>query len=291
MKRFALFTAILLAAGTLCMITGLVSGLALDVTARVAVTAVDPANGTLTVAATPWLGCNATDSTDRNLTGSVNCNQLTGTVPDTQMFSVIAPGDQVIVAGYGEQEGRFISVAKLVQNVSGSWLVTDIFGDPEQISVPLIGDYGVSILAIPDCASCQSNLCNVSSANVTILSSGDVVAKKTLSVQDPTLFFNGRNDASSVNVTFISAKAQPGLCTKAIAEISGVTPVRNYIIHVVPPLGSVNITAVATVPATVQTTDSPKTAVPTTAKSGVPVPAGAIAAAVLGMLVVALKKT
>ena len=95
----------------LCLIILPAFALTVDVTDRVSVTAVDPANGTLTVAAKPWIGCNATTE---------NCSILTGTAPDAQVFSTVSPNDQVIVAGFGEENGRFLSVAKLVENRTGS---------------------------------------------------------------------------------------------------------------------------------------------------------------------------
>ncbi|MEN6610811.1 MAG: hypothetical protein ABFC24_08205 [Methanoregulaceae archaeon] len=291
MKPFMFVSTIVLAVLAFCIIAAPVSALVIDVTGRIAVTAVDPMKGTITVAAPAWFGCNATSEGQNCSPDTGNATQLTGIVPDSAVFSTIVPGDQVIVAGHGQEGGRFLAIAKLSETVSGTWRVTDLFGEPDLIPVSLIGEYSVTTRGTPDCASCQNNICNALSANVTILSFGKEVASKDLSFRDPVLFFNGRNDASSVNVTFVAAEALPGSCTQAIAIPVDRQPVSNYIIHVVPPLGSVNTTAVATVPATVQIAVSPKTAAATTAKSGVPVPAGAIAAAVLGMLVVALKKT
>lgn len=265
----------------LCLIILPVFALTVDVTDRVSVTEVDPGNGTLTVAAKPWIGCNTTTE---------NCSTLTGTVPDAQVFSTITLGDQVIVAGFGEENGRFLSVAKLVENVTGTWLVTDIFGNPEQISTPLIGDYSLVITENPDCASCKNGLCNVTSANVTILSTGRNVAQKTLPMEDPTLFFNGRNDASSVNVTFVSATSRPGLCTGAIAQVSDGIPVRNYIIQVEPPIGSLKETPSETVTETQtaekNTISATRNNTPT--KAGAPLPVIAVLAAGIGMLAVAL---
>ena len=104
------------------------------------------------------------------------------------------------------------------------------------------------------------------------------MATKTLS-PGQSLFFNGRNDASSVNVTFVKGQALSSACPGKGGMVGGVQPVSDYLVHVVPPLSvtatahgtDAAVTAEASAPASSGAASAPVAAAATTTqKSGLP---------------------
>jgi hypothetical protein len=109
---------------------------------------------------------------------------------------------------------------------------------------------------------------------VTITSGTMTVAQKTLASGE-SLFFNGRNDASSVHVTFMKGEALSESCPGYAGLIGGIQPVSDYIVHVVLPIGtSVTATHItdesAASPASTPSSLPGSAAVTTTPKSSLP---------------------
>jgi hypothetical protein len=113
---------------------------------------------------------------------------------------------------------------------------TDEIGDIGSLPTALIGDYAVSATTLPNCSACTGTTCKATTSNVTVTSGKMTVAQKTL-LPGQSLFFNGRNDASSVNISFVKGEALSDSCPKYAGLIGGVQPVSDYIVHVVPALG------------------------------------------------------
>ncbi len=280
---------ILVAVLTACVCAGPASAVILEVTSRGTVSGTDPVNGTITISNPEQYGCTYISGGEPQCTFTpVDSVPLTGTVPDKAVFPVIRSGDRAVVTALGGPDGRFIAVAKLAAGGTGAGFVTALFGDPSTIPVPFIGDYAVTAQTLPDCGSCTGTVCNASLANVTVLSSGTPVLNRNLAPGE-TLFFNGRNDASSVTVTFVSGEASSSSCP-ATEIITGPQPVSDFIVTVVPPIGMqetgtpVLTTAAATPVEPAGTYGT--TAVPGTAatKSGSPVPAGITGILAAGLL-------
>ncbi|MGB8219765.1 MAG: hypothetical protein WCE46_05215 [Methanoregula sp.] len=240
----------------------------LQVTVRGTVTDVSPANNTLTLSDPQQYGCDYGSGTSAPVCSwtPLNTSTLTGTVPDAAALSVFARNDQVVAVSLGGTGGTWIALAKLYGSGASADNATDETGDIGSLPVALIGDYAVTATTVPNCSACTGTTCTATGSNVTITSGTMNVAYKTLSPGE-SLFFNGRNDASSVNVSFMNGEALSDSCPGYTGLIGGVQPVSDYIVHVVPPLGM----TVATSPATQSNAPTTVTAsVTTTQESGLP---------------------
>ena len=216
--------------------TGHVSSVILEVTSLGTVSELNETENTLTITEPRTYGC------EYSTQGLTNCSfrksedlSLTGTVPDNETYSLIAPGDQVVVTGYGGADGTFITIAKVVTNMSGALVVTDAIGVISSIPVPFMGRYEVLQSEIPDCENCSGTLCTASGAQVTIRVEGEDLVSKEL-IPDETLSYNGRNDGSMVNVTFVSGTAPSSLCKNATL-MTGPQSVSDFIVSITPPIG------------------------------------------------------
>jgi hypothetical protein len=172
----------------------------------------------------------------------------------------------------------WVALAKLYGSSSNQEYVTDIVGDIDSIPTPLIGDYSLTATTAPDCQSCNGTSCTATSSVVVLQSSGTIVSQKTLAPGE-SFMYNGRNDNSSVNVTFVKGEALQSLCpTAQTGLIGGTQPISDYIVNVVSPIGTVQVnirTATSTAPVGTISTAAPantgttartvpSTAIPTT---------------------------
>lgn len=287
---------VLVVAFTLCCCIAPVSAVILEVTAKGQVSTVYPAKNTLTIRNPAQYGCDYPAGKDPVCTWKpMETRTLTGTVPDPAAFAVFK-GDEVVVAtslgGAGE---KWITLAKLSGSRPTDEFVTDIVGDPGTIPTPLIGDYAVETETIPDCNTCTGTICKANASNVTWKSTGKTLLEKTLNPGE-SFVYNGRNDGSSVTVKFVSGQAAAQICPGK-AGMTGPQPVSVYVISVVPPIKGRQIdirTATTTRPdeaLTMLPPESSVTPVPTPTKSGAALPAVAIGAlAVIVLLAPSMRR-
>jgi hypothetical protein len=87
----------------------------------------------------------------------------------------------------------------------------------------------------PDCSACTGTTCTAVSSDVSVKSSGRVVLEKTL-LPRQALTYNGRNDGSSVEVTFVKGEASSTACA-GMTGMSGPQPISVFVVAVVPPVG------------------------------------------------------
>jgi len=254
-----------------------VSAAILEVTVKGTVSAVDPVKNTITIANPQQYGCNYPAS------GSPECSYtpldtpaLSGTVPASSAFSVFASGDPVVATSLGGAGGTWISLAKLYGPGADEAYVTDIVGDPGSIPAPLAGGYSLDIHMEPDCTSCSGTTCTADSASVKVLSDGTMVSQEILNPSSA-LLYNGRNDGSNVEVTFVKGEASSFTCNR-LNGMTGPQPVSIFIVNIVPPIGFGHKDT--PVPTTIPTTAP--TPLPTTHAGSVPfAAAGALCAAAL----------
>ena len=194
----------------------------LEVTVRGTVTDVSPANTTLTLSDPRQYGCDYGSGTSAPVCSwtPLNASTLTGTVPDAAALSVFARNDQVVAVSLGGTGGTWIALAKLYGSGASADNATDETGDIGSLPVALIGDYAVTATTVPNCSACTGTICTATGSNVTIASGTMNVAYKTL-LPGESLFFNGRNDASSVNVAFMSGEALSDSCPGYTALSAG----------------------------------------------------------------------
>jgi len=244
------------------------SAVVLEVTVKGTVSDISAANNALTLSDPQQYGCDYGSGTSAPVCSwtPLNASTLTGTVPDPAAFSVFAQNDQAVAVSLGGTGGTWIALAKLYGSGASADYATDEIGDIGSLPTALIGNYAVSGMTIPNCSACTGTSCVATGSNATIASGKMIVAQQVLAPGE-SLFFNGRNDASSVNVTFMNGEALSDSCPGYSGLIGGVQPVSDYIVHVVPPIGS-NAAASGATPSYAPTT--PSAPVTTTRKSALP---------------------
>lgn len=247
---------------SLCMIPA--AAVIQEVTVKGVVSNISPIMGTITISNPLQYGCTYAG------TGTATCSYspmattaLTGSVPGDSVFTLLKPGDSVVATSLGGAGGTWIAVAKLYGPGQTGEFVTDLVGEPSSIPTPFVGDYALDTLTYPDCTSCSGTTCTADSADVNLKSSGTLVSAKTLDPRQA-LVFNGRNDGSSVDVTFVKGQASSVTCVGRTG-MTGPQPISVFVVKIVPPIG---FGAKSLPPPTpVVTATQPPTPVPTT-KSG-----------------------
>jgi hypothetical protein len=256
-----------------------------EVTISGTVSAHSRANNTLTIANPAQYGCSYPAG------GIPVCSympmestSLTGSVPDTSAFSVFSPGDPVVATSLGGAGGRWITIAKLY-GTDPDKTVTDIVGDPATVTIPLAGNYSLDLSPRPNCRSCSGTTCTALTANVSILDGKTIAGWGDLAPNASTTY-SGRNDGSSIAVTFVKGQASSSSCSEKEIMMTGPQPISVYIVHVVPPVGS-GMPSVQTPSITPSRTPPevtmPAVARPTPAKSGM-LPVAVIGALTLGVI-------
>lgn len=262
---------VLFLAALLCCLVLPASAVIQEVTLKGTVSAMNADKNLLTIQNPAQYGCNypATGAPICSY-APMNLSILAGTAPDPTTFSVFKTGDPVVATSFGGAGQTWITLAKLFGTGAGQEYVTDIVGDAETVPTPLAGNYSLILVTNPDCAKCTGTVCTAGSASVAIWSDNRVVANKTL-MPGENLFFNGRNDGSSVNVTFVNGEALPGSCQKStVSIIGGAQPISDYIVSVVPPIGMTAASERGGSPATTAAPASPATPVQTQKSASLP---------------------
>jgi hypothetical protein len=272
----------------LCLCVLPVAGVIQEVTVSGTVSEHSSANNTLTIANPAQYGCSyPAGGTPVCSYTPMDSKSLTGTVPDASVFSVFNPGDPILATSLGGAGGRWITIAKLSGMAPGK-TVTDIVGDPSTIDVPLVGDYSLVLTTKPDCKACSGTTCTAAAANVSILDGKTLTGSGDL-VPNASTKYSGRNDGSSITVTFVKGQASSVSCSEKEIMMTGPQAISVYVVHVVPPIGSgvkVVQTSSAVPSGTPPELTMPADARPTPTKSGMlPVAAmGAVAlVTVLGL--------
>ena len=114
------------------------------------------------------------------------------------------------------------------------------------------------------------------------------VAQKTLQPGE-SISFNGRNDGSSITVTFVRGQALPDSCPQGQKGMVGsVQPVSDYIVKVVPPIGMT--AASVQTPAPVVSTPLSPSAPPAPTQKSASLPIIVIGALGIGTLLITARR-
>jgi hypothetical protein len=208
-----------------------------EITVSGTVSAHSYANNTLIIANPLQYGCSyPPGGTPACSFNPMESTSLTGTVPDSSAFSIFNPGDPVVATSLGGAGGRWIAIAKLY-GTAPEKSVVDIVGDPSAIPIPLAGNYSIEYTTKPDCTACSGTICTAQSATIKsfdkkVLRDGGELRPNASST------YSGRNDGSSLSVTFLRGEASSSSCSDKEMMMTGPQPVSVYIVHVVPPIGS-----------------------------------------------------
>lgn len=241
------FFPVMIAALVLAICLQPASAVLQEVTIRGTVSAISLEENTITIENPAQYGCNYPAGGAPVCTFTpIDSVPVTGSVPDSTALSTFTVGDSVVATSRGGMGRSWVTLARLYGPGVEEEYVTDIFGDPGTVPVPLVGDYSLDIALKPDCTTCSLTTCVAASADVTVKSSGMTVFEKTLAPR-MSFFFNGRNDGSSVAVTFIHGEASPmGACPAGNAGATGPQPLSVFIVDVQPPIGFSPATPVTT---------------------------------------------
>jgi len=257
-----------------CGIVMPVSAVIEEVTVKGTVSALNPVQNAFSIANPLQYGCTyPAEGTPVCTFSAMEQTSLTGTAPAESAFALFGTGDPVVATSLGGAGNTWITLAKLFGTEPEDAMVTDIVGDPGTVPLPLIGDYALEMSTTPDCNACSGTVCTAVSSVVKIKSGGAVVMEKTLTPRQ-TMLFNGRNDGSSVEVSFVKGQAVATTCAGGRSGMTGPQPVSVYLVHVVPPIGTATHLPVT---ATTVATEIPKT-VPTTPQKSATLPLVALGA-------------
>lgn len=249
----------LLAVLLLCLCVLPVAAVLQEVTVKGTIAGMSQDKNTLTIANPLQYGCAYPASGDPVCSyTAMNVTSLTGSVPSASAFTLFKDGDTVVATSIGGAGGEWITIAKLYNDLPSGEYVTDLVGEPSSIPTPLVGNYALDLFTTPDCNTCFGTTCTASTSTVNVLSEGNRVMVETLAPRQA-LFFNERNDASSVSVTFVNGEAISETCAGGERGMTGPQPISVYIVTVVPPIGftgqpAETPTALPTIPTTVPAT-------------------------------------
>ena len=274
------YLVVIVAVLLLCCMCVPVSAVMQEVTLKGAVATLNQTKNTITIERPQQYGCTYPASGAPVCTYTpMSVETLTGTAPDVAAFSLFKTGDPVVATSLGGAGETWITLAKLFGSRPNEEFVTDIVGDIGTIPTPLIGNYVLDATTIPDCSACTGTTCTAMSADVRVKSEGKEVFAKILKPGE-SLNYNGRNDGSSVAVTFVKGQALSSTCPGK-AGMTGPQAISVYVVKIVPPISAaqVNIPAATT---------TPPTQIPTT-KSGM-LPLAAIGAIGLAGLILVMRK-
>ncbi|RPH73268.1 hypothetical protein EHM76_05535 [bacterium] len=147
------------------------------------------------------------------------------------MFNVMKTGDPVVATSMGGAGGSWIGVARVFPTPGiENWLATDIIGDPDSLPVGLAADYSFSYTTNPECGNCTGSVCNARSSAIILNSTDRTVLQKTL-VSGEKVVYNGRNDNSSVVITFVRGQGLADQCPGR-SGMAGLQPVSTFTIQV-----------------------------------------------------------
>jgi len=283
---------VIVAALFLCCMCVPVGAVMQEVTVKGMVSTLSQPKNTITIEHPQQYGCTYPASGAPVCTyAPMSVEVLTGTAPDAAVFSVFKTGDTVVATSIGGAGETWITLAKLFGSRPNEELVTDIIGNLGMVPTPLIGNYALDATTAPDCSACTGTTCSATSANVKVMSEGKEVSAKTLKPGE-SFTYNGRNDGSSVAVTFVKGQALSTTCPGK-AGMTGPQAISVYIVRIVPPISAAQVdirTATTTRPDEALKTLPPtaSTPIPTT-KSGM-LPLAAIGAIGLAGLVLVMRK-
>lgn len=249
------------------------------------ITALDPLSGTITIRAESQYLCDYSRGDAACSFTPITPLQVVGTVPEEGIFNTFRNGDQVVATILGASGGAWAGFARVIPS-SGreQWMVTDLFGDPNTIPVPLAGDYEIEYSTTPDCNHCTGSVCKALSAQVVLKSGGITVLERSMT-SGQSARYSGRNDGSSVSILYLTGEADAGPCTPA-GSLTGMQPISNFILQVVTPIGQAATPGMLTHPTTeaIELKVTPlSTPAPTPAPFGCMIPLAALCLVALWM--------
>ena len=209
---------------------------------RGTVSALDHENSMMTIQAGFLYGCSWESGTPNCAWNPRFLTEVTGSVPIEEVFSGLNVGDTIEGTILGGPGGQWMGIGVLESDQTGVLVAREIFGDPSSLHTPNQGNFSFSFTTEPDCSSCIGTVCVARFAGVTIGRNGVPLGTYTL-FPGETLLFNGQNDSSAVNITFLGGEALSSLCPNSSPMMGGRQAVSLFIIRITPPSTTMNRTS------------------------------------------------
>lgn len=211
------------------------------------ITALDPLSNTITIRAESQYFCDYSGAQPVCRFTPITPVQVVGTVPNEGIFTTFRNGDQVAAAIIGGSGSAWVGFALVIPGQGTDvWVATEMYGDPRTLPVTLAGDYQFEYSTLPDCTGCSGSVCRALSAQVILKSGAITVIDQSLNTGQ-SVRYSGRNDGSSVSILYLAGQADAAPCSHG-APASGLQPLSNFIIHVVPPIGQAASPGIVTQP-------------------------------------------
>lgn len=190
-----------------------------------------PAQQTMGISTAMIYECNPAGGTMVCTWVSANRTVLQGIVPDPAVFSIVKVSDTVEASQVMEDTRQWVSIARIFPT-QGTYLATDLIGDPTYLRTPLAGGYQVLSVLTPDCLQCSDSVCQAQSATITVNQSGTTVFEATLKPGEDGEFIENDPDAR-VRLTFIRGETLPAGCpSKELPLLSNVRLKSVFIISI-----------------------------------------------------------
>ncbi len=216
-----------------------VTAVILEVTQMGTVEKLIPGTQNIAIKVSSQYGCSFTKTGSICDFSPVNVTSYNGTVPDSSAFTLLKSGDTVEATSLGGPGGNFITLAKIIKGPDGKQYSTAIIGDPSRVITPIAGNYKLSYVTVADCKKCTGTVCDAKSAKVTLISEKKKVYDKSMNPGQQ-FYYNGRNDNSSVNLTFIKGQASSTSCSKTKGMMmTGPQAISVFSVAVNPPISFV----------------------------------------------------
>ncbi len=189
--------------------------------------------GTMLVSADGRFGLNFTPDPPVLVVDPIEPTAIEGTVPGGAAgIALFEKGTYATATVLGTENGTWIAVGTLRQTPEGDYVLTNLAGDPAATPVPFVGDYTIAYTAEPACTNETGTVCPAAAVNVTLTTEGRAVWSERLAPGE-SFTWNGRNDGSAIEVTFVSGEA----ANPAAPGMAGPQPISTFIVTVTPPIG------------------------------------------------------
>jgi hypothetical protein len=195
------------------------------------VAALDPVHQTMSMSIDAMYECNPAGVTMVCTWVAANRTTLAGTVPDPAVFSVVKVSDTIEASQVMEDTRQWMSIARVIP-AHGTYLATDLIGDPAFLQTSLVGGNQIFYSLTPDCFQCKDSVCQAQSATITVNQSGTTVFGATLRPGEEGELMEKDPD-SLVHLTFIGGETLSAGCpSKELPLLSNVQLKRVFIINI-----------------------------------------------------------
>ena len=214
---------------------------------------------------------------------SLDKQDLTGSVPDGDIFDYLETGDIIQGTFTGDEASTviFVTVARVDLPDSSSRYLSDSWGDPSLLVSPFFNNFKISYEMTADCNRCTGSVCTAESSEVSVSQGWEgqnYLQDTTMVPGEKYVFTSPEGCQSELTATFVEGQASAGECSSV--AVDGPQPFSDFAIHVVQKGAETGVTATPSSTITETVITSTATTQPTATQS----PGFAWAGAFLGIM-------